>query len=448
MTVECRTAGDPALSRRETALEIFRAALAAVEPRRTTARTLAGIGGTLSDGPVTLIAFGKAAGGMAAGAHDALGERIARGIAIMPHGSPSPPLPPRIVVRRGGHPSPDGDGMSATLEALEMASRAGRDDLVLCLVSGGGSSLLVAPCPGVSLDDKVIVTRTLQRAGTPIDELNTVRKHLSMVKGGRLARAAFPARLAALAVSDVIGDRPEVIASGPTVADPGTFEDALQVIRRAGVAATIPRSVIRHLRRGASGLEEETVKAGDSLLRETSFVLAASSGDALGAGLAWAEAAGCPGERLPDAVQGEARSIGRRLAGLALRRQAELGPGRRLCILSGGETTVTVTGSGTGGRNQELALAFALEIAGHPGITLLSAGTDGIDGPTDAAGALVDGDTVYRALAHGLNPARALANNDSHPLLDAAGCLLRTGPTGTNVMDLQVMVVDPPGSRA
>jgi glycerate-2-kinase len=392
---------------------------------------------------VILAAFGKAAGGMAQAAGDVLGGRLREGIVLAPHGTAVPGgLHRSLRLRRGRHPVPDREGVAATLEIRDMASRLGAEDLFLVLVSGGGSSLLTAPAPGLSLEDKIAATETMLRAGIPIAGVNTVRKHLSLVKGGQLARAAHPARTVTLAISDVIGDPPHVIASGPTVADPSTFDAALEALAGAGLLEETPPSVLRRLRRGAAGLEEETVKEGDSSLAGGLYRVVANNGAAVTSVVRGAREAGWVGIEVTESLRGEAAEAGRVLAREALRRRESLPDGERLCLAGGGETTVTVRGGGVGGRNQELALSFALEVAGQGGITLLSLGTDGIDGPTDAAGAVVDGETVPRALSLGLDPARALRENDSYTLLDAVGCLVRTGPTGTNVMDLQVILME------
>jgi glycerate-2-kinase len=299
----------------------------------------------------------------------------------------------------------------------------------------------VAPAAGITLEEKQATARMLMEAGADIHELNTVRKHLSRVKGGLLARAAHPARIVSLLISDVPGDRPDVIASGPAVPDPTTFADALAVLEARGLIRAVPASINHRLEQGRAGQVPETPKPGDPLFGRVSTIVTACNRDALGAAAAEARRLGLEVRNNDGIVAGEAREAGQILASQALRLRSQMKSGQRLCLLSGGETTVTVRGKGKGGRSQELALAFCREIAGIPGITLLAAGTDGIDGPTDAAGAIVDGGTAELARQSGFDPAASLAANDAYPLLELCGALLKTGPTGTNVMDVQIVII-------
>lgn len=345
-----------------------------------------------------------------------------------------------IRVFEAGHPVPDRNGMAATREVMKMVQGSDDKTLILCLVSGGGSALLVSPYEGMSLSDKQSVTNLLLRAGADIIELNTVRKHLSRVKGGRLAQIAFPAEIISLMISDVIGDRLDVIASGPTAPDTTTYHDAIAVIDKYGLTGKIPDNVMNILDRGRDGLIPETPSDEDKIFRNIQNIIVGSNRKAIEAARSRAGEIGIDAVVLSSEITGEARDVGRWLAEKAREVKRE-NRGRPACLISGGETTVTVTGSGLGGRNTEMALSFALEIAGTEGITMLSAGTDGTDGPTDAAGAIVDGQTVAQARNSGLNPDAFLDNNDSYNFFKAVDSLLITGPTGTNVMDLQIIVV-------
>ncbi len=394
---------------------------------------------------ILLVGAGKATARMALAMEDALGERISEGLIIVKKGHTAGL---RIVEQiEAGHPLPDEAGVQGTRRILELVRRADAKTLVICLLSGGGSSLLVAPLPRVTLEDKQRTTELLLRAGATIDDLNAVRKHLSAVKGGRLAQIAHPATVVTLILSDVIGDRLEVIASGPTASDTSTFADAATVIEKYGLKAAAPSQVVLFLERGKAGQEPETVKSGDVCFLNTRNVIVGSLAQALAAAREKAASLGWRAEVVTAELQGEARDAARLMARKALQTRDELGPGERRCLLYGGETTVTVRGNGKGGRNQELALAFAIEIAGTPGVTLLSAGTDGTDGPTDAAGAFVDGSTAQKAREYGVHPEPYLRNNDSYYFFSKLDALdkekrhLMTGPTGTNVMDIQIILI-------
>jgi glycerate 2-kinase len=338
--------------------------------------------------------------------------------------------------------------VQGTKRILELVRSAGEKDLIICLLSGGGSALLVAPVSEVTLEDKQKVTDLLLKAGASIGELNAVRKHLSSVKGGRLARAVYPASLVTLILSDVIGDRLDVIASGPTAPDGTTFADAARVIDKYVPKAAIPPSVARLLERGTAGLETETVKDGDACFTKTRNIVVGGLAGALAAARHKAEALGCRTEIITSELRGEAREAAHMLAQKAVRVRGVLKAEERRCLLSGGETTVTVRGTGKGGRNQELALSFAREISGMEGIALLSAGTDGTDGPTDAAGAVADGATAMIAGKFGMQTEVYLENNDSYAFFAKLDTLtddkrhIITGPTGTNVMDLQIILVE------
>lgn len=429
---------------REMIDSFFCAALAAVDPFLALTPHLVKVRELYHSGKVerlVVAGFGKAGVPMALASEEMLGTAISCGLVIVPHDATATRLPSRIELARGAHPFPDRDGVAASRRIAELARAADEKTLLLLLVSGGGSALLTSPARGITLEQKQETSRLLMQAGADIHELNTVRKHLSELKGGRLAALAHPARLITLAISDVPGDRPDVIASGPAYPDPTSFRDALAVLARLEVSGLVPVPVRQRLERGAAGELPETPKPGDPIFASVTTVIAARNQDAVQAAAHAARNKGVKVLILEQPVCGEARQAGQALAEMALREREKLAPGERLCLVSGGETTVRVTGKGKGGRNQELALAFARAIEGERGITFLSAGTDGIDGPTDAAGGVVDGGTATRARAAGLDPDRFLTDNDAYTLLDACGGLLKTGPTGTNVMDLQIALL-------
>lgn len=437
------------MSPRDAARRILDAAVAAADARAAVLRALALEGDALvvageeriplaSVGRVWVIGAGKAAGGMALAAREVLGERIAGGTITTKHGHAADV--PGIEVWEAAHPVPDAGGLAGAADALACARAAGPDDLVLCLLSGGASALWPAPPPGVSLSDLAALTDRLLRAGATIRELNTVRKHLSRIGGGWLARAAHPARVVTLAVSDVVGSPLDVIASGPTVPDPTTFADALDVLERYEVSGA--PTALAYIHAGADGRAPETPKPGDAAFARTSAHVVAGNVDALRGAAAEAERLGWRAGIVADDMEGEAREVAGQIASYALERQRAMGDGDApLALLLGGETTVTVRGNGVGGRNQELALALAIELDGRPGIVAASLGTDGTDGPTDAAGALVDGETVARGAALGLDARGHLERNDAYSFLRATGDLLVTGPTGTNVCDVVLLLI-------
>jgi len=332
--------------------------------------------------------------------------------------------------------------LAATKQVTDLLKDVDRETLVVCLISGGGSALLVAPQNGIALDEKQQITDVLLKAGANINELNTVRKHISAVKGGRLAQTAYPSRLISLVLSDVIGDPLDVIASGPTSPDKTTFCDALDVIEKYGLKNVIPDHVLNLLRQGSLGRVGETPKKGNAVFEKVENIIVGSNRIATGAAAKRAAEQGFETTVLTSELQGDARDAAKWLAQKAIEIRGRKAAGRKICLVSGGETTVKVLGKGLGGRNTELALVFAEAIAGSDGITLLSAGTDGTDGPTDAAGAIVDGQTVQKAWARGLSPDNFLRNNDSYSFFKSTGELLVTGSTGTNVMDIQIILLN------
>lgn len=440
-------------------LQIFQAGLAAADPFRIVVANAKLECGRFIAGPhvydlerfrnILVVGAGKAAAAMGLALEHTLSDRIDKGLLILPPGDRAPFK--RLAQARAAHPLADKAAERATGKIMALLQAADEKLLVLCLISGGASALLAAPAFGVILADKRKITSLLIQAGAGIGELNAVRKHLSAVKGGRLARAAYPATMLTLILSDVSGDRLDVIGSGPTAPDASTFADAWAVIEKYGLPDRIPVRARKYLERGLAGLEGETVKENDPCLIRSAHLVVGSIGTALEGARKKARSMGMAVETVSEGLQGEARAAASFLAAKAMRIQSGLAPGRKFCLLCGGETTVSVRGNGRGGRNQELALAFAMAVAGREGIELLSAGTDGIDGPTDAAGAIVDGATVAKAAKLGLDARAFLDNNDSYSFfceldrLSGGRHHLKTGPTGTNVMDLQVILLRGPG---
>ncbi len=439
---------------REVAMELVWAALGAVNPARAVARHLRREGQTLfvGDRPydlgridrVVVIGAGKAGAGMAAAVEAFLGERVTAGWVNVRYGYEPAQPPARIPIHPAGHPIPDQAGLEGTGRMLALVDSLTPRDLALVLVSGGASALMEAPVPGVSLADLQALTEGLLRSGATIGEINTVRKHLSQVKGGRLAEriARQGAQAAVLILSDVVGSPLDAIGSGPCVPDPTTFADAWAVLERYNLPDQVPPSVLRHLEQGRSGRETETPKPGDPIFVGIHTVIIAENRTAAEAAVERARALGFHAALLTTYLEGEAREIGRVLAALA-KEEARTGSPlpRPACLVLGGETTVTVRGPGRGGRNQEVALGAALALEGWEDVLVATLATDGTDGPTDAAGAFADGSTVARAHALGLDPAEYLARNDAYPFFAALGDLIITGPTGTNVSDLAFVLV-------
>jgi glycerate 2-kinase len=435
--------------------EIFNTALAAADPFNAVLNATALEGDSLRLGTTTyfltsyeriiVIGAGKATARMALAVESLLGDRIAAGLIVVKEGHTEPL---EIIEQiEASHPVPNEAGIMGAQRILDMARAADEKTLVICLISGGASALLIAPVGGVTLQDKQETTRLLLNAGADIFELNAVRKHLSQVKGGRLARAAMPAQVVTLIVSDVIGDPLDVIASGPTAPDTSTFNDAWAAIAKFGLQRMLPPRVADYLRRGLAGKVPDTVKADDACMARTRNVIVASIRQALAAAEQRSAQLGFSTKTISDTLQGEASDAARLLAQAARDELAAMQANERRCLLWGGETIVTVRGTGKGGRNQELALVFALEIEGLRGVAMLSAGTDGTDGPTDAAGAMVDGSTIPHARVLGIDPLRYLSDNDSYAFFqqfDKASetrCHFKTGPTGTNVMDIQIVLL-------
>ena len=432
-------AGDAERDLRLDAFRIFEAALRAVDPERLVKEALRGNAAILppEGGRLVVVSAGKAAVRMAAGAAEALGEAIAEGVLVVPAGTAGH-APEAFRAHAGGHPLPDQKGMEAARDVHEVVRRAGPLDRILLLLSGGASALLTLPHRDVSLDDVRRVTSLLLRSGATIGEMNAVRKHIESLKGGGLAALAEPAPLLALVLSDVVGDPPDVIASGPVSPDRSTFADAIRALEEHGLWHQAPEPVRTHLVLGREGEVAETPREGDAIFAGVEVRIVGNA--ELAARGAVEEARGLGyGSRIGSAaLTGEAREVGRALARDAreLLRSGEL----PACVVSAGETTVTVRGDGLGGRNQEVALGAALELDGEEGVLVFAAGTDGIDGPTEAAGAVATGSTVTRAREAGIDPSWHLDRNDAYRLFEALGDLVITGPTGTNVMDLMLIL--------
>jgi len=447
---------------RKHALQIFRAALDAADPQRAVFRNLKFDGRTLIAARrryplskfdrIQVIGAGKASAAMAAAVERLLGRRVSGGFVNVPEGTRTRLR--RIELNQSGHPVPDQRGLNGARRIAEVARNAGERDLLLCLISGGASALMPDPAPPITLAALQHTTRQLLASGADIRELNTVRKHISQLKGGQLARLASPATVIALILSDVIGDDLDVIGSGPTVPDSSTFEDAARVFEKYAIRA--PAGVARRIASGAvsgvSGAVAETPKSGDPAFERVQNIIVGSNRQAIQAAARQARALGYRPLVLSTFIEGETRDIASMHAAIA---KEILSSGRPMrppvCILSGGETTVTVRGKGLGGRNQEFVLAAAIALYGSREdggtfgtTTIFSAGTDGIDGPTDAAGAIADERTLGRARSIGLDARRFLANNDSHHFFEKLEALVKTGPTGTNVMDVRLILV--PGS--
>jgi len=445
-----------------TVTRILAAALSAVDPAAAVQRHLQRDGDMLRAGAQTydlrdyerifVVGTGKAGAPMARAAAELLGDRLTSGVVVVKGYAPTLQIADRrlqieepnlqsticnLQLVEAGHPIPDERGVAGARQIAQLLEQATERDLVIALISGGGSALLTLPAAGIALAELQSLTNILLRCGANINEINTLRKHLDQVKGGGLARLAHPASVITLMLSDVVGNPLDVIGSGPTVPDTSSFADAYAVLERYNVVADAPAPIVERLRRGMAGQIAETLKPGDPRFARVHNLLVGSNLQAAEAALATARAAGFHTLLLTTYLQAEAREAGRMLAAIA-RELADSGQPlpRPACIIAGGETTVTLRGSGRGGRNQELALAAVADLAGLPDVALVALATDGGDGPTDAAGAIVTGTTLERARACGLDPAAHLARNDAYPFFDALGDLLKPGPTETNVNDL------------
>jgi hydroxypyruvate reductase len=424
-----------AKSLRRHAAVIFRAALQAADPAGAVERHLASSSYERYRN-IYVIGAGKAGASMARAAERVLGKRITAGLINVKDGHVAKLR--RIELNECGHPVPDERGAAGAERIARIAASAGGEDLVICLISGGASALLPFPAAPITLEEKQATTRLLLASGATIHEINAVRKHISAIKGGQLARLAAPARVEALLLSDVIGDDLDVIGSGPTAPDASTFATALGIFEKYGIADRVPATVLERIERGMRGEIAETPKPGDPLFARVRNTVVGSNRLALDAAARAAKSLGYRTLVLSSEIEGETREIARMHAAIGREIARTSRPVRPpACIITGGETTVTIRGDGLGGRNQEFVLAAAIEIAGMERVVVFSAGTDGTDGPTDAAGAIADGKTLVRKA----DARQYLERNDSYRYFEALGDLVMTGPTNTNVMDVRLILV-------
>lgn len=438
--------------RRNHAIDIFQAGLSAVRPMAAIENNCILDNDVLTIAAqqyelrrfeqIFVVGAGKAGASMGQALEKILGDRISRGLICVKYGH-SLPLS-RIQLLEAGHPVPDESGIAAAKEIYELAQAANDKTLVICLISGGGSSLIPYPVEGISLADKQEVTRVLLSCGATIHEINAIRKHLSAIKGGGLAKAVFPATLVTLILSDVIGDDLDSIASGPCVPDRRTFADCLNIIDKYEIKGMVPETIIRHLEAGLAGHVPETPKAGEPFFENSQNVIIAGNFNALEQARKKAEELGYHVLQLSSMLEGDTTDLAINHIAIASDiQQHDIPVKTPACILSGGESTVRIKGQGKGGRNQEFALAAAIRLDGEQGMTVLSAGTDGNDGPTDAAGAVADEMTLSKARKESLIAQSYLADNDSYNFFDKLDDLYKTGPTNTNVMDIRIVLVDP-----
>lgn len=387
-------------------------------------------------GDIVVVGGGKASVVMAEALEEILGDRITEGVVNVPEGTASGHYTHKIKLTEAGHPLPTGASVEGTKRMLAAVSDLSSQDIVISLISGGGSALVSLPAEDMNLDEIRKTTQLLLKSGATIQEINTIRKHLSRIKGGQLARAAYPASVVGLLISDVVGDSPSTIASGPTSPDSTTFSDALAVLERYGLLEKVPREVVNHLKKGIEGKKPETPKPGEECFRNVKNVIVASNSNAVEAAKRVGRMHGLKVSAPTPPMQGEARDIGDYLAFVARKTKVA----KPALLVWGGETTVTVGGEGIGGRNQELVLSAAMNISDLENITIASFATDGVDGPTDVAGAVADGFTLKKAESLKLNPASYLERNDSYRFFKKLGDIIVTGPTGTNVMDITTLI--------
>lgn len=435
---------------RNDAVEIFNRGLQAVEPGAAIKKYCRHENNTLFVGnesydlsqynKLFVIGAGKASAPMAEAMESILGKRITSGLINVKYGHVTELRQVKLI--EAGHPIPDDNGQHGAGLIKGIAKNAGENDLLLCMISGGGSALLPLPAAGLTLKDKQDTIKVLLSCGASIHEINAIRKHISLIKGGRLAQAAYPATLVSLILSDVVGDDLDAIASGPTVPDTTTFSNCMEIFDKYNILKQLPETVVDHIKAGSAGNVPETPKIDDSAFKRTQNVIIGSNIEAIIAAKQTAEHLGYNTLILSSMIEGETRHVAH-VHGAIAREILKTGNpiSSPVCIISGGETTVTLTGTGSGGRNQEFSLAAAIDIAGKEKIVVLSGGTDGTDGPTDAAGAFADTTTLTRAEALNLDPHDFLSNNDAYNFFDKLGDLLKTGPTHTNVMDLRIVLV-------
>jgi len=449
MPCDQKKSGDLSALRKD-AREIFNSGLLSADPAIAIKRglTLSQNWLTVGDTPYDLAEFeeilvigaGKACAAMAKELEAILGSRITRGSIIVKYDHTADLKTIKLI--EAGHPIPDENGVKGAATLFEMARTAHEKTLVFCLISGGGSALSPLPCDGISLSEKQATTKVLLACGARIHEINTMRKHLSLIKGGGLAKAAFPATIVSLILSDVVGDDLDTIASGLTVPDTGTFEACKEIIASYDIASKLPRNVLNHINQGCAGKIPETPKPGDPCFKRVKNLIIGNNFNALVKAKEKAQSLGYNTLILSSLIEGETTQIAKMHAAMA-REIAKTGNPIPLpaCIISGGETIVTMDHHGLGGRNQEFVLASAIEIAGQDNIVVLSVGTDGTDGPTDAAGAIADGNTLENARSLGISAKKYLTAHDSYHFFEQLDDLVITGPTNTNVMDLRLFLI-------
>ncbi len=441
-----------AIDLRAAAQQLQQVALAAVDPAEAVYKFLSRVGDQILVADrsyrlrdyerVFLIGAGKAAMSMADAVCEVLRDDLTGGVIITKYHHVDRSLPDRIRVREAGHPVPDQSSVDAARDLAAVLHDATPRDLIVGVLSGGGSALMTLPAAGISLDDLQVTTQLLLRAGATIQHINTIRKHLDVIKGGGLARLANGASFITLALSDVIGDDLSIIASGPTVPDPSTFAEAWAIVQQFDLADRLPAAVSARLRHGAHGDIPDTPKPGDPVFARTQTVIVGSNAQAAQAAEKRARQLGFNTLLLTTQLQGEAREVAKVAAAIAAEIARYNRPAAKpACVIWGGETTVTVRGHGLGGRNQEIALAAAIAIDGLPNTLIAALGTDGTDGPTDAAGAIATGETIGRGRSIGLQAHLHLADNDAYHFFQPLGDLIITGPTGTNVNDLLFILI-------
>jgi glycerate 2-kinase len=388
---------------------------------------------------IYVVGGGKAGAGMAQAIEEILGNRISAGFVIVPYGSKQQTQ--IIQINEAKHPIPDETGLAGAKNILKTAQETTEDDLLICLISGGGSSLMPLPLHGLTLQDKQTLTESLLRSGATINEINVIRKHLSSFKGGWLAKKAYPATVLNLILSDVVGDSLETIASGPTVGDPSTFADAKKVLEKYDLWLNAPASARQMIMDGVEGKLEETPKPNDPVFEKVHNIIVGNNKTATEAAAEYLKSQGLKTVRFDEPLEGEAKQVGKALANFASKVSSfSFSLPKPLAVVAGGETTVKVAGKGVGGRNQEMALSAALGLSDADNCVIASLCTDGVDGPTDAAGAVVDSETSRHGTRLGLNIAAFLIENDSYHFFAELGDLIMTGPTGTNVNDISVIV--------
>jgi hydroxypyruvate reductase/glycerate 2-kinase len=438
------------MNSREIAEQIFLTCVESVSPSKLISPIMSVRDNNLVIGPhnfpldktenIYIIGAGKASAPMAAEVEKILDTKITDGHIVVKYGHSCKLR--YIKVTEAGHPVPDSNGFKATESIRKIAENAGVNDIVICLLSGGGSALLADSPAGVSPDEMMILNNVLVGCGASITEINAVRKHLSHVKGGQLARVVYPATLITLILSDVPGDNPGVIASGPTTADSTTYKQALVVLKNYNLISSVPGNIVKYIEEGIAGKRPETPKSSDPVFLKTFNLIVGTNKLAMEAGKLKAQEFNINSIVIDSQLQGDTVSVSEYIVNTALEFRNDQNEVKPVCLLFGGETTLTLGGSGKGGRNQHLALLCALLLENHPGITILSAGTDGTDGTTDAAGAVVDSGTIPAALGKNIDPAKFIANFDSFHFFKKAGGHIITGPTMTNVMDIIVVIVE------